>query len=85
VFEQDYNHTYVKNIIEPQTDSPVRPVNVDILKKFKKELPTDSVSLNNAEIIKKAQNKFDELRRNAKSHEIVEENEVNQIESDENL
>lgn len=82
VFEQDYNHTYVKNISEQTVEIAPRSVNTDILKKFKKELPTNQ---DNSEIIKNAQNKFDELRKNAKMHEIIEENEEIQIDSENNL
>ncbi len=82
VFEQDYNHTYVKNISEQPQEIAPRGVNTDILKKFKKDLPTNQ---DNSEIIKNAQNKFDELRKNAKMHEIIEENEEIQIDSENSL
>lgn len=86
IFSQEYKHTYNKNL---STDSQYlkKNTNIDILKKFKKELPTseteilektyDETSQENSsnepspealtqeELMQKAQEKFDELKKNA--------------------
>ena len=85
-FNLEYKHTYHKN---PEADSQYakKSANIDILKKFKKELPTPkteeiqeiqevqetttkeeepvSVQLTQEELMQKAQEKFDELKKNA--------------------
>ena len=82
IFDENYKHTYHKST---QTDSltqlGARGGNIDILKKFKKELPTQEKpqeqasveleeqkpidELSGDDLMKKAQEKFDEIKKNA--------------------
>ncbi|MBQ9149753.1 Flp pilus assembly complex ATPase component TadA [bacterium] len=86
IFDFNYKHTYSKAINSDLYETLGRKGNLDILKKFKKDLPaldenhsqdkkidnpveensTEEQNQNNSEdLMKKAQEKFDELKRNA--------------------
>lgn len=90
IFEKTYKHTYYKNVQNDAMEQFVkRSSNQDILKRFKKELPTQEIP--EEEAIKKVQEKFEEMKRNAKNEEdkinlpeeapseIIEQNEQNNI------
>lgn len=74
IFNQDYKHTYTK--IPENTGHFVKKANIEIIKKFKKDLQESKNELNeqytiekpstntNEELMKKAQEKFNELRKN---------------------
>lgn len=78
IFNLEYKHTYQQNSKEDSQFSK-KSANVDILKKFKKELPTiDSeakeeenkegspkIELNAEQLMQKAQEKFEELKKTA--------------------
>ena len=73
IFVNDYKHTYAEIIRQENTSNKFK--NIDVLKKFKKELNNGQVSLDIAssdDFIKKAQEKFEALKRNAK----IQENEA---------
>lgn len=82
IFNSEYKHTYHKRT-DIDSQYAKKSANVDILKKFKKELPTPiinkdeqvqeikeqeeptQVQLSQEELMQKAQEKFDELKKNA--------------------
>ncbi len=70
IFVNDYKHTYpVVSGVETNSETIK---NIDILKKFKKEFIQQTNSMNSSsgdEFIKKAQEKFEELKRNARNQE----------------
>ena len=71
IFDKTYKHTYCKNqnniTIEQFSQ---KNTNQDILKKFKKELPTKNIP--EEETIRKVQEKFEEMKKNAKAEETKE-------------
>ncbi len=92
IFDENYKHTYQKN---PEIDSlnqiAKKGGNIDILKKFKKDLPTPkreenvqhepqevhSPEISGDELMKKAQEKFDEIKSNIEIQEkIAEQKEI---------
>ncbi len=71
IFEKTYKHTYHKNIQNDAMEQFIkRSSNQEILKRFKKELPTQ---IPEEEAIKKVQEKFEEMKKNAKNEEKIEE------------
>ncbi len=85
IFVNDYKHTYPVTSGIETNNKFIK--NADILKKFKKEFIQQSNSANSSsgsEFIKKAQEKFEELKRNAKIRENkAEENSINENSSSE--
>ena len=81
IFNLEYKHTYHKGLDENSQYN--KKANIDILKKFKKELPTPNaetseeaekeepsnepseIQISQEELMQKAQEKFDELKKNA--------------------
>ena len=97
IFDSEYKHTYHQSYkADALNQFTKRGANIDILKKFKKDLPTqeiqeednssqeiseiikeetsDTPELNADEIMQKAQEKFDELKRNTQEQEFQYEN-----------
>ena len=72
IFDKTYKHTYHKNFKDDLAEQfSKKTANQDILRKFKKELPMQEIPAEEA--IKKVQEKFEELRKNAKTEEKIEE------------
>ncbi len=90
IFDINYKHTYYKNVdIETMAHFGKKSANIDILKKFKKNLPTQeenelekvediqeqqtqqeqNIELNEEDIAKKVQEKFEELKNNAQQND----------------
>ena len=82
IFDENYKHTYSKNLNQDNLNQYIKKsANIDILKKFKKDLPAqeqeaeqnlqeeETVEVKNEneqdDILKRAQDKFDELKKNA--------------------
>lgn len=90
IFDINYKHTYYKNVdIETMAQFGKKSANIDILKKFKKNLPTQeenelekieniqeqqtqqeqNIELNEEDIAKKVQEKFEELKNNVQQND----------------
>lgn len=76
IFQLNYKHTYYQKPIDPiEAQYKKRNVNVDIIKKFKKDYLIDepkkqsSITIDN-DLMQKAQEKFDELKKNVQYTKI---------------
>ena len=89
IFDKDYKHTYHKPAKNESLYDQSKKVNLEILKKFKKDFSIqeeekeENKELSAEELMIKAQEKFEELKQNMKNNEIESlENEEIQIEEE---
>lgn len=84
IFDKTYKHTYYKSAKNDAMEQFIKKsTNQDILRKFKKELPTNEIP--EEEAIKKVQEKFEELKKNAKAEEQLEEIDLFEENLDDNI
>ena len=98
IFDINYKHTYHKGLdLDGAMNFSKKSANIDILKKFKKDLPTQNQEdlrkemeqifeeKKEEDLIKKAQEKFEEIKKNVQTQEDFEINieEIQEINLDE--